>query len=403
MSESRPPAFAHRRLPVLDGLRGLAILLVMQYHFWGLVPGIVGRKSPRVLDVQLLRLFGAGWMGVDLFFVLSGFLITGILYDARRSGTYFTSFYVRRFLRLFPIYYLFLAIVLFVLPAIPSLARPLQSEQLAKVQAFYWTYTVNIADSLKRFSAEMPLVHSQFWSLAVEEQFYLVWPAAVLLLARRRRLMVFCCVLVVVAFVLRCVLSGTDGLGIFTDGADYILTPCRIDTLAIGGFIALALRGGTATVDRLTHVAPFVGATALVVLAGVYLTHERFLPIDPPVRTVGLSALAFLFGALLLLAVTSGTERILHRALANPVLRTFGKYSYALYIFHLAVAFVLLTHLGNHRWTQPVAGSYVVTNVIFSTLATAVSLALAGLSWYFVEKPILGLKRYFPYRDEAGR
>lgn len=403
---SHAPADAplsQQRLPVLDGLRGLAILLVMQYHFWGLLPGIIGRRSTRRLDVELLRLFGAGWCGVDLFFVLSGFLITGILYDSRHSSSYFTSFYARRILRVVPLYYVFLAIVLLVLPHIPGLARNLQLEALAKVQAFYWTYTVNIAQALTGLSAGIPVVHSQFWSLAVEEQFYLLWPAVVLSCARRRQLMAVCAVLVVAAFALRCLFVLNDGFQVFDSTAGYFLLPCRIDGLAAGGYIALALRGEPTTVRRLARIAPFVAGTAVAVLAGLYLTQKRFFPADAPVQTVGLSALAGFFGALLVLAITSRRDRPLHRACANPVLRTFGKYSYALYVFHLAVAFQVMAHIGAQRWRQPVAGSYVVTNVIFSTLATAASLGIAWLCWYLLEKPILGLKRYFPYGGEGSR
>jgi peptidoglycan/LPS O-acetylase OafA/YrhL len=388
---------------VLDGLRGLAILLVMQYHFWGLLPGIVGRRSTRGLDVELLRLFGAGWCGVDLFFVLSGFLITGILYDSRQSRSYFSSFYARRVLRVVPLYYAFLVIVLFVLPHIPSLGHGLQLEALEEVQVFYWTYTVNIANALKGLSARIPVVHSQFWSLAIEEQFYLMWPAIVLWCADRRHLMVVCAVLVVTAFALRCVLVLNAGFQIFDSTAGYFLLPCRIDTLAVGSFIALALRGEPASVRRLAGTAPFVAGASFVVLAGLYLTQERFFPTVSAVQTVGFSALAAFFGSLLLLAVRAPSDRRLHRALANPVLRAFGKYSYALYVVHLVVAFRVMRDMGGQWWRQPVAGSYVVTNVIFSASATVASLAIAWLCWHLLERPILGLKRYFPYGGDDAR
>jgi peptidoglycan/LPS O-acetylase OafA/YrhL len=388
---------SQHRVPVLDGLRGVAILLVMQYHFWGLLPGIIGRTSTRAIDVQLGRLFAAGWIGVDLFFVLSGFLITGILYDSLGSNSYFTSFYARRFLRVFPVYYVFLAIVLLVIPPVPALSSNLQIESLAKVQVFYWTYTVNIAGSLEALKAGMPLVHSQFWSLAVEEQFYLLWPAVVLFVFRRHRLMSICAAVMVMAFALRCLLVLGDGFRLFTPAAGYILMPCRIDTLAVGGFIALALRGNGMTVARLRRLAPFVGGTGLAVVAALYLSLDRLFPAYPRVVIAGFSALAAFFGAVLVIAVTSPPDRPLHRAFNNPLLRTFGKYSYALYVVHLAVAFQLIRFVGERQWVQPVAGSYLVTNVIFSALATAVSLAIAWVSWHVLENPILGLKRYFPY------
>jgi peptidoglycan/LPS O-acetylase OafA/YrhL len=383
------------RLPVLDGIRGLAILLVMQYHFWGIVPGLFGRGGTSRLDVELGRLFGAGWCGVDLFFVLSGFLITGILYDSRGSRSYFRDFYAKRVLRIFPVYYGFLAVLLFVLPHFPSLAANLQLDELRKVQLFFWTYSTNVFGSLARFSGQVPLVHSQFWSLAVEEQFYLVWPALVLLCDDRRRLMALCAALVAGAFVLRSALVLGAGFEVFDKAAPYNLTPCRIDTLATGGFVALLMRGDRAAVERVRKMAPYVGGAAVAVVLALYVTRDRLFPADGAVATFGFSALALLFGALVLRAVTAAPGTPLYRLLSGRVLRTFGKYSYALYVVHLAVEFQLMMHIGGQCWLRPVASSYVLTNAIFSAMCTLVSFAIAWSSWHLVEKRVLALKRYF--------
>src|SRR5579883_2755346 len=358
-AEVRP--LSKERLPVLDGIRGLAILLVMQYHFWGIVPGLFGRGGTSRLDVELGRLFGAGWCGVDLFFVLSGFL----------------------------------AVLLFVLPHFPRLAANLQLEELRKVQVFFWTYSTNVFGSLARFSGQVPLVHSQFWSLAVEEQFYLVWPAVVLLCDDRRRLMTVCAALVAAAFVLRSALVLGGGFEVFDKAAPYNLTPCRIDTLATGAFVALLMRGERAAVERLARIAPYVGGAAVAVVLALYMTRDRLFPADGAVATFGFSAFALLFGALVLRAVTAAPGAPLYRLLSGRVLRTFGKYSYALYVVHLAVEFQLMMHIGGQFWLRPVAGSYVLTNAVFSTMCTAVSFAIAWSSWHLVEKRVLALKRYF--------
>src|SRR5438874_1101853 len=121
---------ATRHVPALDGLRGLAILLVMQHHFWGLAFGLASRSPDNTVDRTVSRLFHTGWAGVDLFFVLSGFLITGILYDTKSSDGYFRVFYARRFLRIFPLYYGFLLFAVIVLPHLHRLAGPAEAGQL---------------------------------------------------------------------------------------------------------------------------------------------------------------------------------------------------------------------------------------------------------------------------------
>src|SRR4030095_15269756 len=192
-----------KRLAVIDGLRALAILMVLGFHLWGLLPGLSGGKATAQLDAYLARLFGVGWAGVDLLFVVSGFLLTGNLYDARGSPTYFRSFYARRFLRVFPLYYVFLAVLLFIVPWFSSLASSLQINALRKVQLYYWTYTVNFAGSLRATSNGIPLAYTHIWSLCVEEQFYLVWPAIVLYAGDRRRLMRLFLGLMAIALVTR--------------------------------------------------------------------------------------------------------------------------------------------------------------------------------------------------------
>ena len=190
----------HDRIPALDGLRGIAVLLVMIYHFsyaWGF------SASPVV--TVYARLSGVGWMGVDLFFVLSGFLITGILHDCRGRDGYFSSFFARRSLRIFPLYYAF---VLLVLPLSVWLQTGDAAPAVAALRdrgGWYLGYAVNFMVALDGgWATSMP--HTEhLWSLALEEQFYLVWPPLVLLLSRRA-LIRTSAVLVVVALAARTVL-----------------------------------------------------------------------------------------------------------------------------------------------------------------------------------------------------
>src|SRR5687767_2907742 len=156
-------------IPALDGLRGIAIILVMLHHFTYYRPN-------SGIDAQIASVLFFGWAGVDLFFVLSGFLITGILLDTRDSKRYFSTFYARRTLRIFPLYYLVLLLAFVVLPKFPAL-HPVLLGQVGPVdlppQWPYWLYLTNFS------IADGGWVHGWVdvaWSLAIEEQFYLVWP-----------------------------------------------------------------------------------------------------------------------------------------------------------------------------------------------------------------------------------
>jgi peptidoglycan/LPS O-acetylase OafA/YrhL len=168
-------------LPALDGVRGLAVLGVMLFHFVGIMPpSNWGARA-------IVHVVGFGAYGVELFFVLSGFLITGILCDTRNGPHFFRNFYMRRFLRIFPLYYGVLALVFFVAPQIPLLRGP-TLDYLVHHEAWAWLYAVNIYIAKDGDWSFSYLNH--FWSLGVEEHFYFFWPAVVFVLARRPRTLI---------------------------------------------------------------------------------------------------------------------------------------------------------------------------------------------------------------------
>jgi peptidoglycan/LPS O-acetylase OafA/YrhL len=189
--EQRP---AGARIPALDGIRGIAILCVMLYHFtfYG------GIEPTLIVDKVYYHTALVGWFGVDLFFVLSGFLITGILYDTASAPQYFRNFYARRVLRIFPLYYGTLAVFFFLIPLVIDISDTF--EELLRDQLWYWSYLVNVQIALEYWPSFFALGH--FWSLAVEEQFYLVWPLVVFFL-KRRSLIAICVVCIVGAFLVR--------------------------------------------------------------------------------------------------------------------------------------------------------------------------------------------------------
>ena len=211
--------------PALDGLRGTAILAVLVCHYASLLP--------RTPAVGLLEI---GWAGVDLFFVLSGFLITGILLDARGTPNYFRNFYARRALRIFPLYYGFLVVTLLV-SLVVRLAPGASHEgirHLWAAQPSLWTYTVNYWIPTQTGWNPWSEMVIPLWSLSVEEQFYLVWPLVVCRLSERG-LVRLCVGIVAGALLLR--------LSLTAAGVDwswlYFVTPARADSLAAGALLAL--------------------------------------------------------------------------------------------------------------------------------------------------------------------
>jgi peptidoglycan/LPS O-acetylase OafA/YrhL len=392
-----PPSL---RLPALDGIRGLAILMIMQYHFWGLGFGLVERAPRLGIDRWVARIREFGWTSVDLFFVLSGFLITGLLLDAKaRSGHYFRNFYARRSLRIFPLYYLFLAFMLTVAGHIPFLATYAAIPELRAHQLWFWLYGVNVAASVPAIGAQIPIVYTHFWTLAVEEQFYLVWPLVVFTLDVRR-LRATCIGMVAVALGLRiAVVAGLFGSTLFPNAA-HVLTPARMDALALGALVALAARG-EGELRRAARLAPYV-AWGCAGLLGLLFAWRGGLPLfDPWSITLGFSVVGVLWTAVLVLVLTRPPTAVICRFFSHPLLTTFGKYSYCMYVVHLLVGFGIAVYAITRGLVRTVGGSQIPLNVVISVAATAVCLAIAFVSWHLLERPCLRLKVFFPYGEGA--
>lgn len=223
---------------------------------------------------------------------------------------------------------------------------------------------------------------SHFWSLAVEEQFYLVWPFVVLMLSRRA-LMVLCLGCAGGALVLRTFFTYAVGDAL----SAYVLTPCRMDALLIGAYVALAVRspGGFASVLPLARRAGFA---ALLVLAAIVLRYRFFSTGLPIVRTAGFTALALAFASLLVLAVTAPRCSILGRICCCPLLGSIGRIAYGLYVFHYLIHPLV-------RQVLPIAERHLpftVAAVFYLVTAFVAAFALSILSWHCYEKPFLRLK-----------
>ncbi len=391
-------------VPALDGIRGLAIGLVLFFHFFDR-RAFYDVAPTLALDQWVMRLVSLGWAGVDLFFVLSGLLITGILYDAKGEPAYLRNFFARRALRIVPLYATFLVAIILIAPLVFRDDRSLQI--LWGNQAWYWTYSVNWWAAIDPLTDRGAYSNGHLWSLSVEEQFYLIWPAIVLL-ASRRVLVGVCMFCVVGAFAFRVALindvSPINALGISNVLSAYTLMPARMDALAIGGLLALAIR----TPLPLSHLktsafaALATGAVALVVLL---ITRGEFYHFDPWIQTVGYSSTALLFGGLILIVLTSPPASLLRRPLTHPVLRFLGRYSYGLYVVHWIIGVLLIKILTRHGDLPSLFHSQIPARLGFLALGCAVSLAVAWVSWHVIESPFLRLKRYFrdrPVMSENG-
>ena len=373
------------REPVLDGVRGLAVLLVLFHHLVYL-SGIDRHFWP---DLQLFRLVYSSWLGVDLFFVLSGFLITGILYQAKGSPLFFRSFYGRRVLRIFPLYYGFLV---FALVAFPLWLPTESTRNLLDHQGWYWSYLSNVYVAREGWQEPSHLGH--LWSLAIEEQFYLLWPLAVWALDRKWLIR-----LAVACFVGALVLRYARPFGL--DGLDaYVLLPTRMDSLAAGAFLALVIRGerGAAVLGRWPQVA---AAISFTVVAALYASDGRLSFEEPLVAVIGYTFIAAGFAALIAMAITASSGARLRRALSALPLVFLGKYSYGLYVVHVPI--ILFLHDAGLRATQfpRLFGSSLPGVVVFSAVGGLLSLAVAVAIYHAWEAPFLRLKRYLPYRREA--
>jgi len=353
----------------LDGLGALSVLAIIGYHLnygWAL----------------------GSYLAVDLFFVLSGFLITGILYDSRAEPAYFRSFYMRRVLRIFPLYYGVLVALFVIVPALPGLAGPWLA-YLQERQEWAWLYGVNVY--LAREGTWSLSYVEHFWSLAVEEHFYLVWPVFVWALADHPRALVRASLGIAGGAMAARIMAAAAGVN---PVALAVLTPFQLDALCLGGAAAVYIRlpGGE---ERLRRALVPATLAALAVLAADFTVHRFAADGVPVMRALRTSVFRVLCGSFLLLALFAPAASPVARVLRGSFLGTLGKYSYGLYVYHHFFSYYFVTH-GTEFALARVLGSHTVAVLAQAAAGMAASLAVAWLSYELFERPFLDLKRHWP-------
>ena len=357
----RMPEATHGRIAELDALRGVAVAMVCGCHLW-----------------PNSRIFYCGWSGVDLFFVLSGYLITQIILRNGREPGFLRTFYVRRTLRIWPVYYLTLMVIVAVAPAV---AR--SRGWVVTSLGYYLTYTQNLFVSRIPDDSVYRKCYGPTWSLALEEQFYLLWPALLLVLPRRGL------PLVSVGWIL--VACGTRGRGPELD-----TLVGRGDGLALGGLLAYMLndrRRLAAGLGKYRLGFGLLTIATLVILAMMLLDRgRRVLAYPPEPPSLGLFLLDLLFFSMIGLGVCfaghPATFLLRDRRLVGLGVISYGVYIYHLPAFRVVEGFSLRFGLGDR--------------LDLDLAKLALSVLIAALSWKFFEQPILALKKRFAYSPPPG-
>ena len=343
-----------KKIPQLNAVRGLAVLLVLLHN------------TDRYPSLHLGLISANGWMGVDLFFVLSGFLITGILVDTKKSEGYFKNFYARRCLRIWPLYY---SALLFMFVIVPLL-RPSDAQTIFEARSSpWWAYPI----FLQNFLVPIPIAATGLlgvtWSLAVEEQFYLAWPLVVRFCTesqlRKVAIAVIC-----ISPALRYYLS-LHQVDIYSN------TFCRLDGLMAGALLALLVRSGSFVPSK------FVTAAWITLIVSAPLA----LLIDTPqARWIVFSLVALASVAFVYLALFS-KESWFQALLTNRFLVYTGTISYGIYLLQkIPLDAAKAFHLDQHQF-------------LALPITTAATYAIAVLSWNLLEKPFLRMKRFFDGRN----
>ena len=356
------------RIAPLDGIRGIASLMVFFFH----VPHLAATPGSLLSRWQLLS--SVGWSGVDLFFVLSGFLITGILLDNCNSERYFGTFYRRRIHRIFPLYYLLLAIY-----AVCLAARVHLFDLFSSAPPVWWYFA-----GLQNFAMAAAGTYGGVWlagtwSLAIEEQFYLLLPAAVYYIRSPKTLARIALALIVVAPLLRLLVEAVWPQNAFME--TYLLLPTRIDTISVGVLLACAYRSESAW-KWATRLFPWV-----LVVFGALVLRMIYLRVNG--SALSYTFYALFYGSVVVSALYNPVSAWAH-FLSLPVMRYLGKISYCTYLVHHIALRLAFQWVGGSRSSVKLA-------LVSLVVAAAATLAISAASFHFLEGPLIRRGHRYSY------
>jgi peptidoglycan/LPS O-acetylase OafA/YrhL len=354
----------------LDAFRGIAILMVVAYHCFDYVGAVK-----------------FGWLGVDLFFVLSGFLITDLILTVKKHPNFLKTFYIRRALRILPLYYL----SVFTFLIIGSFLFHEQGTGSTfgyyfKNQTWFWLYIQNWQFVLYG-KPPMPYL-SHFWSLAVEEQYYILWPIIILFIRRMRTLKTLIFSLIILAVFIRCAIYFRENTWV---EQYYENTIARMDSLLIGSLLAVRKKEN----KRLSFPSLMLIAISTLVLISVSLILEGNIYQDSLINaTIGYTIYDLMFAGIIYIFLNCNHSII--KVISDiKILNYLGKISYGVYVFHLPAYLILSTKL-SHIAYQIISNNY-YTKIYISVFSIGITITISIISFYLIETPILRLKKKFKY------
>ena len=361
-------------IKAFDGLRGLAILAVMFHHYTFYI------KPDNTLEKLFIYFSHLGTYGVDLFFVLSGFLITGILLDSKGTPHFFRNFYLRRILRIFPLYYTYLILTFLVFPTVFKLYPTFEN-----LWILFFTYCSNFI--IVKTGQWMHSHLNPTWSLAIEEQFYIIWPFLVFFF-NRNRFKKLCLLIICGAILCRFAMWSTG----YNYISIYAFTLCRMDSLALGAYFATLIREPSYNSEHMNKYAKEITVILLCVFLFLFrgnLHRENF-----QVSVFGYLLVDLFMLQVLIFALYAPPGSYAQNFFSSKLLVFFGKYSYAIYIFHYPVREIVRRLFINLKVNE-FLGTAIYSQLAFYIVASTLSVLTALVSWNLLEKHALKLKKHF--------
>ncbi len=343
----------------LDGLRGVAIILVLLIHFYSIT---------------------LGWVGVDLFFVLSGFLITNILLRYESTFHSYKIFIIRRCLRIFPIYFLTLFMV-FIVGGELFHKYINGFEVLSSNQLYFWTYLQNF---FLATNIEKPTTLNHFWSLAVEEQFYIIYPILIFAFKKNiRHLLSLLSLFVALSLILKLTSNNI--------AVNYSLLPYRMDSLILGAILSILLANNIKIKSVFIYLTLAVSAITFLLIG---IQEGSFAHTTLWMSKLGYFSIDLFFATLLFLSlINNKTGSYIRKTLDNKLLIEFGKYSYGIYVIHWPIKQLVLN-------SKIFVG--LGPTLLINTVSLIISLVVSYLIYHSFEVKFLNLKSQFEIKKETG-